>query len=129
MSDFKERLAKLMKERNFNSSTLGEALGYKSTSTVLKWISGKGMPDLHKIQDLAKTLDVDPAYLLFGTQPPKQYATEQKLGQFLEPNTPYGISPEELIEFYKWKANKATEEAQRANLQVERLKSTEVDAK
>jgi transcriptional regulator with XRE-family HTH domain len=129
MSDFKERLLKLMKERNFNNSTLGEALGYKSPSTVLKWTTGKGMPDLHKIDQLAKALGADPSYLLFGTYAAKPYGIESQQLTAAEPVSAYGISKEDLIEFYKWKAEKATQQAEEATKQAERLKSTEVDAK
>lgn len=113
MEDFKGRLARLMKEKNFNNSSLGREID-KVPSTVKKWVDGEGMPELKAIDKIASTLQVSPAYLLYGVE---------------DLNPKIGISSEELIEFFKWKSEKATKEAEIANLQVERLKSTEVDAK
>ncbi len=123
MEDFKGRLSRLMKEKNFNNSSLGREIE-KVPSAVKKWVDGEGMPELKAIDKIAKILQVSPAYLLYGVE-------ETPPMVLREPEPVYGveITKDELIEFYKWKAEKANNEAETATKQVERLKSTEVDAK
>ena len=119
-----------MKEKNYNNSSLQRALGYKSPSSVQRWVAGSGMPELSAIKEIAKALGVSPSYLLEGVEDKKSYEIKSNSDAQLvqEPVSTYGISKEDLIEFYKWKAAKSKEEAEKATKQVERLKSTEVDA-
>ncbi|MDP1816706.1 MAG: helix-turn-helix domain-containing protein [Leadbetterella sp.] len=115
MEAFNVRLKRLMGLKNLNNSSLGRQIN-KVPSTVKNWVDGIGKPELNTLEDMAEILGVTPAYLLYGVEdPPKKNLLE-------EPQAVYGIPKEDLIEFYKWKADMATK-------QVERLKSIEVDAK
>lgn len=124
MEDFVTRLKRLMSEKKLNNSSLQRELGYKSPSTVQAWVKGKGMPELSAIPEVAKALGVTPSYLLHGVE-----EHEHTPNKVEEPMASYGISKDELVEFFQWKAAKANEKAEEAQKQVERLKSTEVDAK
>lgn len=117
-----------MDKKKFNNSTLAIELGYSSASSVQKWVKGRGMPELKRIPQIAKTLDVSESYLLHGVQDQKDYDTESEVSKVEEPMATYGISKDELIEFYQWKANKSKLEAETAIKQVEKLKSDKVDA-
>jgi transcriptional regulator with XRE-family HTH domain len=124
MEEFKDRLKKLMKGKKFNSSSLSRQLG-KASTTVLNWVDGKAMPELNIIEKIAAELGTTPAYLLYGIKEP------DPPNQLQEPAAVYGtikLDKEELIEFYKWKADKAVKESEQATKQIERLQNSQVDA-
>lgn len=104
MENFNERLQALMDEKKLNNSSLSRKLN-KVPSTVKKWVDGDGMPELPIFYQLANLLGVRPSYLLFGEHEVQKYPVE-------EPKPAYGISKEDLIEFYEWKAKEATRKAE-----------------
>ncbi len=115
----------LMKEHRLNNSSLGRLID-KVPSTVKKWADGLGMPELSIIDKIASELKTTPAYLLYGIKEP------DPPNELQEPTAVYGtikLDKEELIEFYKWKADKATKESEVATKQIERLQNSQVDAK
>lgn len=127
MEDFKARLWRLMQSKNLNNSSLGKILG-KAPSTVKYWREGT-WPEMATLIKIAEALEVSLEYLLFGIKGQKSYEIKESDDLHLqEPEERYGIKKDDLIEFFIWKAEKATQQAQEATKQVERLKSTEVDA-
>lgn len=117
-----------MQENNLNNSSLGRLIDV-SPSTVKFWREGK-WPEMPKIEKIAEALKTTPSYLVYGVEENKAYKIQESGSkQLQEPLGQYGITKDELVEFFKWKAEKAIKEAETATKQVERLKSTEVDAK
>jgi transcriptional regulator with XRE-family HTH domain len=122
MEDFKTRLEKLMKKEGYNQSSLARKLDIKP-QTVSLWLLGKAMPELPLHYKIAEILNVSPAFITYG----QVYTiNEEDNSQVAEEQTGYNIKTDDLIEFYKWKAEKKTEEAEKAKQTAERLKHREV---
>ena len=61
--NFVDIINEVMKEKNINQSELSRKTGI-TQSTISDWVRGKYLPRQDKIDVLAKSLDVQPAYLL-----------------------------------------------------------------
>lgn len=66
MSDL-NRLKVVLIEQKKTGKWMADQLG-KSTCTVSKWCSNTVQPDLNTLDEIAKLLDVDVAYLLNATE-------------------------------------------------------------
>ena len=63
--EFNEKLVQLRKSRNMTQDELAEAL-YVSRAAVSKWESGKGLPSIDSLKDIAKFFSVSIDELLSG---------------------------------------------------------------
>ena len=63
--EFNEKLVQLRKSRNLTQDELAEAL-YVSRAAVSKWESGRGLPSIESLKDIAKFFSVSIDELLSG---------------------------------------------------------------
>ena len=63
--EFNEKLVQLRKSRNMTQDELAEAL-YVSRAAVSKWESGRGLPSIESLKDIAKFFSVSIDELLSG---------------------------------------------------------------
>ena len=63
--EFNEKLVQLRKSRNMTQDELAEAL-YVSRAAVSKWESGRGLPSIDSLKDIAKFISVSIDELLSG---------------------------------------------------------------
>lgn len=127
METIGHRIKRLRKEKKMSQDQLGDMVGVKQTA-VSGWENDKNYLDRVNLKKLAEVLQVKLKYLEYGEEEYQQKSQNISTPVINEPLAEYGITKDELIEFYKWKAEKATQEAETAIKQVERLKSTSVDA-
>lgn len=66
MADF-NRIKVVLAEKKRTNKWLAEQLG-KSTCSVSKWCTNTSQPDLHTLEQIARTLDVDVKDLLNSTK-------------------------------------------------------------
>ena len=85
MSDnWKERLKTLLKQRKLSQEKLANSIG-TTRGAIGHYLSGRRIPSLSQIEAIANSLNVHPAWLLFGQQPSEireqsvEYAREHHL--------------------------------------------------
>lgn len=122
MEEFKDRLQKLISKAGYNQSSLARKLDIKP-QTVSLWLNGKATPELPIHIKLAEILGVSPAFITYGHV---YTINEEQNSQVADEQTGYNIKTDDLIEFYRWKAEKKTEEAEKSKQTAERLKHREV---
>lgn len=66
MKEIAERIKKIRIERGMTQQDLAEAIGLKSRSSINKIEQDTYEPSLEKIKKIARALNVDPDYLVFG---------------------------------------------------------------
>ena len=69
---FGEMVEKYMRKHNLTMKELGEKVG-RGESTVSMWISGKAIPKMGIIQDLADFFGIPTDTLIYGEEPNKEY--------------------------------------------------------
>jgi transcriptional regulator with XRE-family HTH domain len=62
------RLSKLRLERRMTQAALADRIGV-TRSAIGQWEIGKTRPKFENIVDMARVLNVDPGYLVFGSAP------------------------------------------------------------
>jgi transcriptional regulator with XRE-family HTH domain len=125
MKTFKERLIKAMFDQKATQKKVAQALKVVQ-GTVSSWKLGGSHPRPAQFIKLAEFLKVSPQWLEYGTH---IYADQQNPPINLsEPEATYRnkISDQDLIEFYKWKSEKANQELERLQ---ETIKNLDVESK
>lgn len=110
-----------MQEKNLNNSSLGRLLD-KSPSTVKFWREGT-WPEMPTLIKIAQVLEVTLEYLLFGEK--KEEVRSKSASDTISTDE---ISKDDLIEFYRWKADKAIKQNQELMASNDQLKNNKVDA-
>ena len=110
-----------MQEKNLNNSSLGRLLD-KSPSTVKFWREGT-WPEMPTLVKIAQVLEVTLEYLLFGEK--KEEVRSKSASDTISTDE---ISKDDLIEFYRWKAEKALKQNQELMASNDQLKNNKVDA-
>jgi transcriptional regulator with XRE-family HTH domain len=124
MENFSDRLNRLMKEKKISQTKLSQLLDIRQ-STVSSWCREISMPDVPTQIKIAEIFEVKPEYLTYGVEKSELETTFIGLEDTKEN---FGITKDELIEFYKWKADKAVKEKDELLKSNQRLKHTKVGA-
>lgn len=66
--DIGSKIKAARKAAHMGQAELGEAIGI-GKSSISEWESGKRSPDIDKVKDIAKVLNVTPAYLMGWNEP------------------------------------------------------------
>ena len=66
--DIGSKIKAARKAAHMGQAELGEAIGI-GKSSISEWESGKRSPDIDKVKDIAKVLNVTPAYLMSWDEP------------------------------------------------------------
>lgn len=69
------RITVLRKQRGLTQSELSELMGV-TPQAVSKWETGRAVPDLSRLDELAAVLEVEVTYLLWGSPPTKRSSTD-----------------------------------------------------
>ncbi|MGM9661485.1 MAG: helix-turn-helix domain-containing protein [Oscillospiraceae bacterium] len=98
-------IAALRKERGLTQEALGERLGV-TNKTVSRWETGKYMPDIDKLQELAATLGVSVNELLSGQRidDMAQFVrqADENLVEALAADSAFGLREREAFFKRKW---------------------------
>lgn len=101
-----ERLKEMRVKAGLTQQELGEKLGL-GKSTISEWESGKRMPGLELVEDIAKALGIDPWYLMgWSTEPSldspyendQTEPTEAQLARYGGDKHAYRVSKKHLTE-------------------------------
>lgn len=84
MKEIAERIKKIRLERGMTQQDLADALGLKSRSSINKIEMDSYEIGLDKVKKIAKALDVDPDYLVFGDRETKREEIDQLFNQLTE---------------------------------------------
>lgn len=76
-----ERIKKLREEKGMTQEELAIACGYKSRSTINKFEKGICETRLSTLKKIAKVLNADPDYLVFGDEADKKEEINRLFGQ------------------------------------------------
>jgi len=77
MCSFGERVRKIRLQRGMSQQELAEAAGFKSKSTINKIELDKRTTKIDSAQKIARALNVDPDYLVFGDEEDKKAEIEE----------------------------------------------------
>lgn len=91
-----DRIREKRKVKRYTLEQLAEEVGV-TKSTILKYENGSIAIPSDKIEKLAKSLNVSPAYLMGWTEENKQEIQDDII-------TTYNLTPDELIEYEKIKS-------------------------
>lgn len=62
---FSQRLASILNEKKLTQQEVADFVGVRRQA-VARWLNGTSEPDREKVQQLAKLVDMPPAYIMFG---------------------------------------------------------------